>query len=153
MDLYCQRPLSYYVSQSNSRIYKTAPKKTIKSILKGFIYTLRNSLDSKHNSAVLCILLRRSLLWISHWWLNCKLSNRARTFYKQDKPYLKWTDLQSTANWLGVPNWERETRVPFAPYQSVNQFCFLFFVWSTTRTGSGTGIVTGSVTGRQEMDN
>ncbi len=32
--LYCQRPLSYYISQSNSRTYKTAPHKTIKSILK-----------------------------------------------------------------------------------------------------------------------
>ncbi len=31
--LYCQRPLSYHVSQSNSRTYKTAPQKTVKSIL------------------------------------------------------------------------------------------------------------------------
>ncbi len=32
--LYCQKPLSYYVSQSDSRTYNTAPLETIKSILK-----------------------------------------------------------------------------------------------------------------------
>ena len=32
--LYCQNPLSYYVSQSDCRTYNTAPLETIKSILK-----------------------------------------------------------------------------------------------------------------------
>ncbi len=34
LNQHSQRPLSYYVSQSNSRTYKTTPQKTIKSILK-----------------------------------------------------------------------------------------------------------------------
>ena len=64
---------------------------------------------------------------------------------------------------------ETETRVPFATYQSANQFYCIFFVYCKTRTGSATGSstesvtgsitggstgsVTGSATGRQEMDN
>ena len=32
--LYCRKPLSYYVSQSNNQTYNTAPLNTVKSILK-----------------------------------------------------------------------------------------------------------------------
>ncbi len=47
--LYCQIPLSYYESQSNSRTYKTAPQKTIKSILKSNCFVVPSFITLTNN--------------------------------------------------------------------------------------------------------
>ena len=50
--LYCQKPLSYHVSQSDSRTYNTAPLETIKSILNRYFLPCPIFLDAKSTSII-----------------------------------------------------------------------------------------------------
>ncbi len=65
--LYCQIPLSYYESQSNSRTYQTAPQITIKSILKECYHT--SAITTQNWYIGHCVNFFARILWIKHKWV------------------------------------------------------------------------------------